>query len=108
MAMTEQRASAIRHELTQRLASIAAHSQRRIDRKSLAEGVDAIRSIAHSSGFGTVATLAGRLESALAREVAGATVHCYLDALGDAVKLEPIRSSAQQALLASVALRVGH
>lgn len=106
MAMTEQRAIEIRRDLTARLTSLS--STGRIDRRRLAEGVDAIRCIAHSNGFATVATLAGRLESALAREAAGATLHCYLDALGDAVKLEPIRSSAQQALLASVALRVGH
>jgi hypothetical protein len=107
MAMTEIRASEIRRDISQRLSAIAT-SGSRLSRRQLAEGVDAIRSIAHIGGFNTVETLAGRLESALARESCRSTVHCYLDALGDAVKLEPIRSSAQQALLASVALRVGH
>ena len=51
--------------------------------------------------------IAGQLESALGRDAASATLLCYLDALDDAVKLEPVRHGAQQALLASVALRLG-
>ena len=33
---------------------------------------------------------------------------CYLDALDDAVKLDPMRAPSEQALLASVALRLGY
>ena len=61
MAMTEQRASAIRHELTQRLALIAAHSQRRIDRKSLAE-----LAVNHPEAFAKVAEQAKAAQPATA------------------------------------------
>jgi HPt (histidine-containing phosphotransfer) domain-containing protein len=106
MALTEARAAHIRADLHQRIAAIAAN-RASLNVRQLVETVDDIRSIAQSHGFGAVAGIAGRLESALAQDSAGATLLCYLDALDDAVTLEPVRQDMQQALLASVALRLG-
>jgi len=106
MAMTELRAHRVREDLHGRIATIAAQ-RGRLTSRQLVEGIDAIRALAQEHGFGTVATIAQQLESALARDIGGPTLLCFLDALDDAVKLEPIRPAAQQALLASVALRLG-
>ena len=108
MLMTEMRAQQLRQDLSGRIDAIA-HDRVRMNPRQIVEGVDAIRALAQQHGFTTVSSLAGRLESALARDVGGATLLCYLDALADAVKLEPMRTpAAQQALLASVALRLGY
>ena len=106
MAMTETRARHIRDDLHGRIDAIA-HDSARMSARQLVEGIDAIRSLAQAHGFSAVACLAGQLESALGRDRGGATLLCYLDALEDAVKLDPMRVPAQQALLASVALRLG-
>ncbi len=109
MLMTEMRAQQLRQDLSVRIDAIA-QERVRMNPRQIVEGVDAIRALAQQHGFTAVSSLAGRLESALAREgSSGATLLCYLDALADAVKLEPMRTpAAQQALLASVALRLGH
>lgn len=107
MAMTETRASQVRQDLHGRIATLARDAGR-LSNVQLVEGVDTIRNIANRYGFSTVASLAGRLESALGRHVGSASLLIWLDALDDAVTLEPMRSPAQAALLASVALRVGH
>lgn len=107
MALTEVRASRVRHDLHGRITDLAREAHR-LSRREQVERVDSIRSIATTYGFATVASLAGRLESALGRDSAPATLAAWLDALDDAVTLEPMRSPAQAALLASVALRVGH
>ena len=104
--MTEIRAIVVRGRLRGHIAAIATASGRDTAR-DLVERVDAIRSLAHVHGFNAVSAIAGRLESALGRDVCGATLLCYLDALDDAVTLEPMPPHAQQALLASVALRLG-
>lgn len=107
MALSEVRASRVRHDLHGRIAGLLRDCPR-LSRRQLVEEVDSIRSIANSYGFATVSSLAGRLESALGRDAAPATLQLWLDALDDAVTLEPMRSPAQAALLASVALRIGH
>lgn len=104
--MTEARASMIRDDLQGRITEIA-QSCSRLSPRQLVENVDTIRTVAHANGFATVSCLAGQLESALSRDIAGPTLLCYLDALHDAVKLEPMRAASQQALLASIALRIG-
>ncbi len=106
MMMTEVKASQVREDLQGRISSIA-ESRGRLSQRQLVENVDEIRSMAQSYGFSTVSCLAGRLESALSRDIGGPTLLCYLDALHDAVKLEPMRAASQQALLASIALRIG-
>jgi hypothetical protein len=106
MVMTEARAAAVRADLHGRIAAVAG-ARGALGQRQLVERIDEIRSLAHIHGFGAVAGIAGQLESALARDTAGATLLCYLDALDDAVTLEPVRGGAQAALLASVAVRFG-
>ncbi len=104
--MTEVRAARIRDELHRRIAMLA-EGRGQYSPRQLVEAVDSIRAFAADSGFSAVSCIAAKLESALARDIAGPTLLCYLDAIDDAVKLEPMRHTAQQSLLASVALRVG-
>ena len=106
MAMTEARAACVREDLHGRIAAIA-QSSIMLNPLQLVENIDEIRCLAQTHGFAAVAGIAGQLESALGRDAASATLLCYLDALDDAVKLEPVRHGAQQALMASVALRLG-
>ena len=105
---TEIRPRAIRDDLKQRIGQLA-RERHSMSSRQLVEGVDALRSLANAHGFGAVANIAARLESALGRDGAGATLACYLEALDDAVALDhdPSMAHAQQALLASVALRLG-
>lgn len=104
--MTEAKACQVREDLQGRIAAIA-QGAARLSQRQLVEDIDGIRSTAHNHGFATVSCLAGRLESALSRNIGGPTLLCYLDALHDAVKLEPMRAASQQALMASIALRIG-
>ena len=104
--ITENPANTVREQLRGHIAEIATGS-RRATPHDLVQQVDTIRSLANTHGFRAVSEIAGRLESALGRDVCGATLLCYLDALDDAVTLEPMPARAQQALLASVALRLG-
>ncbi len=106
MPMTETRVAYVRHDLHERIAAIADRCGA-LDIRMLASRIDDLRSTAQTHGFTTVATIAAQLGSALARDIAGPTILCYLDALDDAVKLDPLRTPLQQqALLASVALRL--
>ncbi len=107
MAMTEARATQLRDDLHGRIAAIA-DNRGSMNPRQLVESVDSIRILAQVCGFGAVACIAGRLESALARDIGGTTLLCYLDALDDAVKPDPARVHGEQALLASVALRLGY
>jgi hypothetical protein len=107
MAITEERAVKVREELHGRIAAIAGN-RGSMNPRQLVEGIDEIRIVAQNHGFSTVACIAGQLESALAGDSGRATLLCYLDALDDAVRLDPTRVPAQtQALLASIALRLG-
>lgn len=105
--MTERRIQMVRSDLHDRIAAIAGRCGA-LDPIQLATGVDDLRSVAQTNGFGAVAAIAGQLSSAIARDIAGPTILCYLDALDDAVSLDPgFAAMQQQALLASVALRLG-
>lgn len=105
MAMTQARANSIRCDLHGRIEAIA-RQRSHMSIRQLVEGIDSVRSLAEAHGFSAVACLASQLESALSRDRGGATLLCYLDAIDDAIKLDPMRMPAQQALLASVALRL--
>ncbi len=74
---------------------------------SLLGEIDAIRSTAHRHGFEAVDCLARALESHLAQGGGASALYCYLDALQDAVQLDPGFRVEQESLLASVALRMG-
>ncbi|MDZ3830737.1 MAG: hypothetical protein U0S50_02830 [Sphingopyxis sp.] len=76
----------------------------------MAKGVDDIRCLARDHGFAAVETLASRLESAMAAGGQHAAILAYLDAMNDAAQAPrgPLAAAAQEAWLASVAVRLGH
>lgn len=76
----------------------------------IVRGIDDIRCMARDNGFAAVETLASRLESAVAAGGYRAAILTYLDAMSDAASAPPgpLSASAQEAWLASVAMRLGH
>ena len=76
----------------------------------IVQGVDDIRRLARDNGFAVVETLASRLESAVAGGGYRAAILTYLDAMSDAAGAPrgPLTPAAQEAWLASVAVRLGH
>ena len=76
----------------------------------IVQGIDDIRCLARDNGFAAVETLASRLESAVAGGGYRAAILTYLDAMSDAVGAPqgPLPVAAQEAWLASVAVRLGH
>ncbi|MBA3940285.1 MAG: hypothetical protein C0520_03640 [Sphingopyxis sp.] len=76
----------------------------------IVQGIDDIRCLARDHGFAAVETLASRLESAVAAGGQRAAILTYLDAMSDAafVPRGPMSAAAQEAWLASVAMRLGH
>ena len=75
----------------------------------IVQGIDDIRCLARDNGFAAVETLASRLESAVAGGGYRAAILTYLDAMSDAASAPgPLPAAAQEAWLASVAMRLGH
>lgn len=76
----------------------------------IVQGIDDIRCLARDNGFGAVETLASRLESAVAAGGYRAAILTYLDAMSDAASAPrgPLPAAAEEAWLASVAMRLGH
>lgn len=76
----------------------------------IVRGIDDIRCLARDHGFAVVETLASRLESTVAAGGYRAAILTYLDAMSDAVQAPrgPLPAAAQEAWLASVAMRLGH
>lgn len=76
----------------------------------IVQGIDDIRCLARDNGFAAVETLASRLESAVAGGGYRAAILTYLDAMSDAASLPrgPLPAAAEEAWLASVAMRLGH
>ncbi len=76
----------------------------------IVQGIDDIRCLARDNGFAAVETLASRLESAVAGGGYRAAILTYLDAMSDAAGAPrgPLPAAAQEAWLASVAVRLGH
>lgn len=76
----------------------------------IVQGIDDIRCLARDHDFAMVETLASRLESAVAGGGYRAAILTYLDAMSDAVQAPrgALPPAAQEAWLASVAMRLGH
>lgn len=76
----------------------------------IVQDVDDIRCLARDHGFALVETLASRLESAVAAGGQRAAILTYLDAMSEAAAAPrgPLPIAAQEAWLASVAMRLGH
>ena len=93
-------------KLTGAIAALICGAAR--DVRALALQLDAIRALARDDGRLTLASLASRAESVLARGGGTAAVRCYLDAMGEAATLDDAAAdaSAREALLARVAQRL--
>ncbi|OWQ98041.1 hypothetical protein CDQ91_09195 [Sphingopyxis witflariensis] len=75
----------------------------------IVQSIDDIRCLARDHGFAAVETLASRLESAVGSGGQRAAILTYLDAMSDAASAPgPLPAAAQEAWLASVAMRLGH
>lgn len=99
-------AATTRARLTGAIAALHGGAPR--DVRALAMQLDAIRALARDDGRLTLASLASRAESVLARGGGAAAVRCYLDAMGEAATLDDAAAdaSAREALLARVAQRL--
>lgn len=108
MATNIETAQANRSILTHRIGELA-HALPHCALPQLVSGVDDIRCFARDHGFAIVETLASRLESAIAAGGYRAAVLSYLDAMSDAAadRPGPLPAAAQEAWLASVAVRFG-
>jgi hypothetical protein len=104
--LTQRQIKLVQADLAARIAALEIRLPLRSLTALLAE-IDAIRSTAHRHGFDAVECLARALETHLAQGGGASALYCYLDALQDAVILDPGFQIEQEALLASVALRMG-
>jgi signal transduction histidine kinase len=107
MAMAIETIRAVQNDIHCRIDALS-HALPHCAIDQLAGRIDEIRRLAHDNGFATVECLAATLASAVARGGRQATILCYLDAMSDANGLPPQvqQGAAQEALLASVALRL--
>jgi hypothetical protein len=107
MAMALDAIRAVQNDIHGRIDALS-HALPHCAIGNLADRIDEIRRLAHDNGFATVECLASTLASAVARGGRQATILCYLDAMSDANGLPPQvqQGAAQEALLASVALRL--
>ncbi len=105
MHLTRGQVKLVRDDLARRIGTLEARLPLRSFTALMAE-IDAIRTLAQRHGFEAVACLARALESHLATGGGAAALHGYIDALHDAVALDPGFHVAQEALLASVSLRL--
>lgn len=78
----------------------------RLSPTHMAYAVDDIRREAHGYRLDTLATLASRLERAIATSSSAAVILPYLEAMGDALDCDDVPPARQAALLASVSLRL--
>ncbi|MBO9697091.1 MAG: hypothetical protein J7499_12910 [Sphingopyxis sp.] len=99
----------IRNRITGQIGALA-EALPRCALAQIVQGVDDIRCLARDNGFAVVETLASRLESAVAGGGYRAAILTYLDAMSDAAGAPrgPLTAAAQEAWLASVAVRLGH
>ena len=104
--LTKSQIKLVQSELADRISALEIRLPLR-SLPALLKEIDAIRSTAHRHGFDAVECLARALESHLARGGGASALYCYLDALQDAVQLDPGFRIEQESLLASVALRMG-
>lgn len=72
----------------------------------MAYAVDDIRREANGYRLDTLATLASKLERAIATSPSAAVVLPYLEAMGDALEYDEVSPDRQAALLASVSIRL--
>ncbi len=100
----------VRAELCDRLESLQAYSKK-LSARAFTENVDGIRTLAAAYGLTPVVRLAEALERAVFEADRHDPRNCptslYLTRLRDAISCERLDETASQAILASVAVRLG-
>lgn len=98
----------VRAELCERLESLQAHAQR-LSTRAFAENVDGIRVLAAAYGLIPVVRLAQALERSLCQSSSAhaCPTALYLQRMGDAIGCERLDEQASEAMMASVAIRLG-
>lgn len=95
----------IRAALAEKVDTLARELPR-LSAAHMAYAVDDIRREANGYRLDTLATLASRLERAIATSSSAAVILPYLEAMGDALDCDDAPPACQAALLASVSLRL--
>jgi hypothetical protein len=96
----------VRADLCDRLEALQKAAARLTVREFMSQ-VGAIRSLALAYGLLPVAVVADALSRAIAAEPRGCPAGLYFDRLRDAIGCERLDAAAEQALLASVSIRLG-
>jgi hypothetical protein len=96
----------VRADLCDRLDSLQ-QAAGRLSVREFMQQVGAIRTMALAYGLVPVATIAEALARAIAAEPRGCPAGLYFERLRDAVGCERLDAAAEQAMLASVSIRLG-
>ena len=96
----------VRADLCERLDMLQRTIQR-LPVRELMQQLGTIRTLALAYGLLPVAAVADALARAIAAEPRGCPAGLYLDRLRDAIGCDRLDAAAEQALLASVSIRLG-
>ncbi len=96
----------VRADLCGRLDALQKAAQR-LSVRDFMQQVGAIRTLALAYGLQPVAAVADALSRAIAAEPRGCPAGLYFDRLRDAIGCERLDAAAEQAMLASVSIRLG-
>jgi len=96
----------VRADLCERLDALQTAARRHSVRE-LMQQLGTIRTLALAYGLAPVAAVADALGRAIAAEPRGCPAGLYFDRLRDAIGCERLDAAAEQAMLASVSIRLG-
>ncbi len=96
----------VRADLCERLEALQKVA-RRLTVREMMQQLGAIRTLALAYGLAPVAAVADALSRAIAAEPRGCPAGLYFDRLRDAIGCERLDEAAEQAMLASVSIRLG-
>ena len=96
----------VRADLCDRLDALQ-KAMKRLNVRELMQQLGTIRTLALAYGLLPVAAVADALARAIAAEPRGCPAALYLDRLRDAIGCERLDEAAEQAMLASVSVRLG-
>ena len=96
----------VRADLCERLDALQ-KAMKRLTVRELMQQLGTIRTLALAYGLVPVAAVADALSRAIAAEPRGCPAALYFDRLRDAIGCERLDAAAEQAMLASVSIRLG-
>jgi hypothetical protein len=96
----------VRADLCERLDSLQRAAQR-LSVRDFMQQIGAIRTLALAYGLVPVVAVADALSRAIAAEPRGCPAGLYFDRLRDAIGCDRLDPAAEQAILASVSIRLG-